>query len=89
MAGSSYALLEDKHDKCPALAFAAAWDSEESAREYFELYRRVLRGKWKTARDSAPDSRRELEGRGDSGYFRVWLDGATVNHLEGWKSPLH
>jgi hypothetical protein len=30
-----------------------------------------------------------LEGRLDSGYFRVWLAGATVNHLEGWKSPLH
>jgi hypothetical protein len=31
----------------------------------------------------------ELSGRGDSGYFRVWLDGATVNHLEGLQSRLH
>ena len=28
-----------------------------------------------------------LEGRGDSGYFRVWLEGVTVNQVEGWKTP--
>jgi len=88
LAGSSYALLEDKRDKSTVLAFAAAWDSEESAREYFEQYRRVLRGKSKMLEISA-DTPSGLEGRLDSGYFRVWLAGATVNHLEGWKSPLH
>ena len=88
LAGSSYALLEDKRDKSVVLAFASTWDSEESAREYFEQYRRVLRGKSKTLEISS-DTASSLEGRADSGYFRVWLAGATVSHLEGWKSPLH
>jgi hypothetical protein len=29
-----------------------------------------------------------LEGRGDSGYFRVWIDGVTVNQIEGHRTPL-
>ena len=88
LVGSSYAVLEDKRDKTPAIAFAAAWDSEDAARAYFEQYRGVLRGKWKTL-EITSDSPSELSGRGDSGYFRMWLAGATVNHLEGWKNPVH
>ena len=88
LVGSSYGLLEDKRDKSVVLAFASTWDSEESARTYFDQYRRVLRGKSKTLEVSL-DTASSLEGHADSGYFRVWLAGATVNHLEGWKSPLH
>lgn len=88
LTGSSYAVLENKRDKSPVLVFAAAWDSEDSARAYFEQYRQVLRGKWKTLEISAETSS-ALEGRGDSGYFRIWMEGAAVNHLEGWKSSLH
>ena len=86
--GSSYALLEHKRDKFPVLVLASTWDSEESARKYFQLYRKVLRGKWKTFAVES-DSASELAGNGDSGHFRVWVDGVTVNQIEGWKSPLH
>jgi hypothetical protein len=82
--GSSYALLEHKREKFAVLAFAAKWDSEESARRYFDKYRQVLRGKWKTF-EIAKESEPRLEGRGDTGFFRVWIDGAVVNHLEGWQ----
>lgn len=88
LVGSSYAMFENKRDKSPVLAFAAAWDSDESARAYLDQYRRVLQGKWKMLEINS-DTPTALEGRGDSGYFRIWLTGATVNHLEGLKSPVH
>ncbi len=88
VAGSSYALLEHKRGKFPVLVVASTWDSEESARNYFELYRQVLRGKWKTF-EVETDTASELTGKGDSGHFRIWVEGATVNQIEGWKSPLH
>lgn len=88
LVGSSYAVLENKHDKSAVLAFAASWDSDESARAYFNQYRRVLQGKWKMLEISS-DTPTALEGQGDSGYFRIWLTGTTVNHLEGSKSPVH
>jgi hypothetical protein len=88
LTGSSYAIFEDKHDKSPALAFASTWDSEDAAKEYFAQYRHVLSGKWKMLEITA-ETPSSLEGRGDSGYFRVWREGSRVSHLEGWKSPLH
>jgi hypothetical protein len=88
VAGSSYALLEHKRDKFPVLVFASTWDSQESARQYLQLYRQVLRGKWKTVQVES-ESASELAGHGDSGYFRAWVDGSTVNQIEGWKSSLH
>jgi hypothetical protein len=88
LAGSSYALLEHKHEKFPVLVYASTWDSAESARQYFELYAKVLQGKWKKL-DMESQTASELTGHGDSGYFRAWLDGSTVNHIEGSKSPLH
>jgi hypothetical protein len=88
LTGSSYELLEYKRGKAPLLAFASTWDSEESAQKFFDLYRRVLKGKWKTLEISS-DAPSSVEGRGDSGYFRMWVSGATVNHIEGAESPLH
>jgi len=88
LAGSSYALLEHKREKFPVLVYASTWDSQESAREYFALYSKVLRGKWKTI-EFETEAPSELAGHGDRGYFRTWLDGSTVNHIEGWKSRLH
>lgn len=86
--GSSYAVMEHKHAGWPALAYASLWDSPESARKFLEMYVQVLRGKSKTLEiASQTDSR--LEGHADGGYFRVWTEGAAVNHLEGWQSPLH
>ena len=87
LVGASYELLEHKREKFPVLEMASAWDSPESARTFFELYRRVMRGKWKKL-EIASETPERVEGRGDSGYFRVWVDGVTVNQIEGWKTPV-
>ncbi len=86
LAGASYEVLEHKHDKFAVLGVASHWDSEGSARQYFEQYRRVLKGKWKSL-EITGDTPAAFQGRGDTGYFRVWMEGATVNQLEGWNSP--
>ena len=86
--GASYQLAEHKHNRFPVIAFASTWDSPQSAQRYLDLYRRVLRGKWKAV-ELKTDSPSRLEGHGDTGDFSAWLDGATVNQLEGWQSPLH
>jgi hypothetical protein len=88
LVGSSYELLEYKRSKSPVLAFASTWDSTESAQKFFDLYRGVLKDKWK-ALEITPDGPSSVEGHGDNGYFRVWVSGATVNHIEGAESPLH
>jgi len=87
LVGGSYELLEHKHEKFPVLAVASAWDSPESAQKFFELYGRVMHGKWKKL-EMASESSEKMEGRGDSGYFRVWVDGVTVNQIEGWETPV-
>lgn len=88
LSGSVYELSEQKHEKFPVLALASTWDSAESARTYFEFYRRVLAKKWKKF-DVQHEGASSLEGLGDSGYFRVWLEGPVVSSIEGWPSPVH
>jgi hypothetical protein len=46
-----------------------------------------MHGKWKKL-EMASESSEKMEGRGDSGYFRVWVDGVTVNQIEGWETPV-
>jgi hypothetical protein len=87
LAGGSYSLFEHRREKFPVLGVASMWDSPESARNYFEQYRKVLQGKWKKL-EIGNETPQMLEGQGDSGYFRVWMDGATVNQIEGWKTPI-
>ena len=87
LSGGSYEVFEHKREKFPVLAVTSSWDSPASAHEYFEQYRKVMRGKWKKLEfmNQTPEL---MEGQGDSGYFRVWMDGDTVNQIEGWKSPV-
>ncbi|MBZ5607745.1 MAG: hypothetical protein LAP38_05775 [Acidobacteriia bacterium] len=82
LVGSSYQVFEHKRGGHPVLSFASTWDTPESAAKYFDQYLRVLRGKWKKFEIESQTSTR-LEGRGDTGSFQVWIEGATVNHLEG------
>ena len=87
LTGGSYELFEHKREKFPVLGVVSRWDSPESARNYFEQSRRVMQGKWKKL-EIASETPDWVEGRGDSGYFRVWIDGAIVNQIEGWKTPI-
>jgi len=87
LAGGSFELYEHKREKFPVLGVASTWDSPESARKYFEQYRKVMQGKWKNL-EIASETPEQVAGQGDSGYFRVSLDGATVDQIEGWKTPV-
>jgi hypothetical protein len=84
--GGEFKLYEHKHDKYPVLSFASDWDSPASARRFFDLYQRVMKGKWKHMESTKPseaDSILTLEGRGDSGKFRLTLTGSHVESIEG------
>lgn len=80
--GGRYRLHERKKDKRVVLAYASQWDSEESARRFFDKYRQVLRGKW-NAMDVALEEANRLTGKGDDGYFVLRLSGNRVFSLEG------
>lgn len=80
--GGSYRLYEHKRGKYPALAYISEWDSPESARAFFTLYQRVLRGKWKKM-EALVQTSGEVSGTGDTGRFRLWMSGSTVLSTEG------
>jgi hypothetical protein len=83
--GGVYRLYEHKQAKYPVLAHSSEWDSPEAARTFFELYQRVLRGKWKKL-EIATSSPGEVTGSGDNGRFSLRLEGVTVHSIEGIQS---
>jgi hypothetical protein len=87
LSGGAYQLVERKREKFPVLEVTSAWESPEWARKYFEQYVRVMQGKWKKL-EMGKQTPELVEGRGDSGYFRIWMDGDMVNQIEGWKTPV-
>jgi hypothetical protein len=80
--GGSFRLYEHKRAKYPVLVHAAQWETPQDARAYFNLYQRVLRGKWKTY-EVASASENEVTGNGDSGRFVLRLRGDLVQSVEG------
>lgn len=80
--GGAAAIMEHKRDKRPVLLYASEWDSPESARQMFDAYRAVLKGKWKAMR-VATDTASCLTGTGDDGEFEVTLSGTRVSAVEG------
>jgi hypothetical protein len=84
--GGEFKLYEHKHDKYAVLNFVSDWDSPGAARKFFDLYQRVMKGKWKQMESGKPsevDSVLTVEGRGDSGKFRLTLTGSRVEAVEG------
>ena len=45
--GGAFRLYEHKRDKYTVLTYASEWSSPEGARQFFSLYQRVMKGKWK------------------------------------------
>ncbi len=82
--GSGFRLYEHKKAKYPLLAYWSEWDSPESAKVYFGLYQKVLRGKWKKLQLSS-QTETEITGTGDSGKFLLRITGRSVQVLEGEK----
>jgi hypothetical protein len=68
------------------LNFVSEWDSPEAAQKFFDLYRRVMKGKWKRfdpGTVSQIETASTLTGSGDSGKFRLTLTGVKVESVEG------
>ena len=84
--GGSFRLFARKHRppdwRQMVLAYASEWSGPAQARKVFELYQKVLAGKWKTF-EVTSRSADAVAGRGDDGYFLLRLDGARVTSLEG------
>jgi len=83
--GGAFELLREKKKKYTVLLYASQWEDAGSARQMFDAYRRVLKGKWKTLLPKK-ESADMLIGEGDDGYFRLQLDGARLTSVEGMKS---
>jgi hypothetical protein len=84
--GGMYELLEAKRGRHPVLAFAANWDTPDSARAFFGDYRKVLSGKSKSCSFDR-ESDKDLGGHNEYGHFRVRLDGKRFESVEGLPSP--
>lgn len=80
--GGAYALLENRREHRSVLLYASEWESEEAARDFFQLYRQVLQKKWREMRvdSEAPDA---VSGTGDDGRFTLRRTGAVVTSIEG------
>ncbi len=77
-----YLLLENRSLERIVLRYVSEWDSPDTARDFFRLYRQVLRKKWKSM-DIAHESEDEISGTGDDGSFVVRLTGSRVSSTEG------
>jgi hypothetical protein len=83
--GGNMALLEHKRDKNVVMVYASEWQDEAAARNMFDAYRSVLKGKWKNLRVDS-QTKTSISGNGDDGAFRVWVSGVRVFSAEGMKS---
>jgi hypothetical protein len=80
--GCGFNLVENAKAKRVVLLYAVEWDTEETAREYFSLYQRVLAKKWTkmTLASEQPDA---VDGTGDNGRFELRRVGKVVTSVEG------
>ena len=85
--GSAFAVYRTKHPQADVLVYASEWSSEDAAKEFFEVYRKCLRGKSKDLRlDQAGDY--FITGTTTGGYFRVTRTGRRVTSVENSPSPI-
>ena len=82
--GGEFHVYENKKDNSPLLIYGSEWDSPDAAQTFFNLYERVLRGKWKQMQVESRTST-EIKGTGDSGKFTVRIAGTAVQSVEGLK----
>ncbi len=71
--GGNYRLLEHKKDGRTVLAYATEWADAAAAKQFFGLYRKVLRREVEDL-EVTSESETRLAGRGDDGYFILRLE---------------
>lgn len=80
--GGAFRLYEHKREKYPVLTYRSEWDSPAAAQKFFELYQRVMQGRWKKMAVDARESSR-VTGMGDSGKFKLTVAANAVESIEG------
>ncbi|MDQ2712446.1 MAG: hypothetical protein M3Y24_09505 [Acidobacteriota bacterium] len=80
--GAQFRLTASGKKGSPVLEYVSRWDSAGSAAEYFEAYKKVLRGKWKRC-ETSTDSAAVFAGFADDGFFVTQLSGDTLVSVEG------
>jgi hypothetical protein len=86
--GCAFELHENKKAGRVVLLYVTEWDSEESARHYFDAYAQVMRKKWKTMTVTSQEVD-ALLGTGDDGRFELRRKGALVTSVEGLDPAIH
>lgn len=85
--GAMFALWEQRKTKRVSLVYRSAWETNAWAAQYFELYKRVLRGKWQHVAVSQ-DTGFTFTGNSEDGYFAVELSGTLVTSREGLETEV-
>jgi hypothetical protein len=80
--GSNFELLENKKARRVVLVYASEWDSEDSARQYLQAYRKALEKKWKAVKVES-ETADAITGTGDDGRFELRRTGSSVTSVEG------
>jgi hypothetical protein len=80
--GGQYEIIENRKKGRAILLYASQWEDPESARKFFEAYRKTLAGKWKKM-DVQSETADTVKGRGDDGDFILHLEGSLVTSIEG------
>ncbi len=74
--------MESKKKARVILLYASEWVDEESARSFFQAYRKVLGRKW-TKLQVREESDDLVKGSGDDGDFELRRKGTVVTSTEG------
>lgn len=85
--GADYRIDETKPGHRMTLVYASEWADENAASHYFDAYKTVLRGKWKSLEVSGESAER-FAGKSEDGYFAVTRTGKVVLSKEGFEHPL-
>ncbi len=84
--GGYFRMLEGRRGTRTVLLYASEWSGPEHAQKFFELYQKVLAGKWKKYDVDSHDEA-SVSGRGDDGFFVLRCEGTRVSSAEGLESP--
>ena len=85
--GAQFRMTSSGKKRHPVLEYVSRWDSAKTAAEFFNAYKKVLRGKSKRC-DVLTDSAALFTGFADAGFFVTHLSGDTLVSVEGLPDPV-
>ena len=81
--GGRIAVFESKKDKHAMLQHVVEFDSPESAREYLEVYRSIMKKKSSEHNELNSNDVNHIVGSTQAGKFELHISGSIVSSLEG------